>query len=246
MKNNYKLTIQYDGTRYKGWQRLGSRENTIQGKIEHVLSEMVGQPIEIVGCSRTDAGVHALAQIANFKTNQAFKEKEIKDYLNKYLPKDITVSDVRSVDERFHARYNAKDKTYVYKIWNEDYLNPFMRNYSMHVEKKLDLKAMQKASETFVGSHDFTTFSNAKSKKKSMVRDIYAIDIKDADGFIEIRIRGNGFLYNMVRKMVGVLIEVGLGRLEAKDIEVMLQTKERSQVNYMAFAGGLFLEKIDY
>ncbi|RXI96653.1 tRNA pseudouridine(38-40) synthase TruA [Anaerobacillus alkaliphilus] len=244
--NNYKLTIQYDGTRYKGWQRLGSGENTIQGKIENVLSEMVGSPIEIIGCSRTDAGVHALAQIANFKTSEAFKEKEIKDYLNKYLPKDIVVSEVSSVQDRFHARYNAKDKTYLYKIWNKDYINPFMRNYSMHVEKKLDIKAMQEASEKFLGSHDFTTFSNAKSKKKSMVREIFAIDIKEVDGFIEIRVRGEGFLYNMVRKMVGVLIEVGLRRLTAQDIESMLQSKERNQVNYMAFAGGLFLEKIDY
>jgi tRNA pseudouridine38-40 synthase len=244
--NNYKLIIQYDGGRYKGWQRLGSGENTIQGKIESVLSEMVGKPIEIIGSSRTDAGVHALFQVANFKTSEKFTEREIKNYLNKYLPQDITISEVNSVHDRFHSRYNAKDKTYLYKIWNEDYPNPFMRKYSMHVEKKLNTETMKKAAQHFIGSHDFTTFSNAKSKKKSMVREIYAIDIKSNAGFIEIRVRGNGFLYNMVRKMVGILTEVGLGRLAADDIPTIIHSKERSHVNYMADPGGLYLEQISF
>lgn len=245
--NNFKLTIQYDGSRYKGWQRLGkAEETTIQGKIENVISELVGKEIEIIGCSRTDAGVHALAQVANFKTDKPLTEKEIKKYLNKYLPQDIRIVDVTKVNDRFHSRYNAKDKTYLYKIWNEDYMSPFMRNYSMHVEEKLHLENMKKAAQHFIGTHDFTTFSNAKSKKKSMVREIYSITLSQNKGLIEIRVRGNGFLYNMIRKMVGTLIEVGLGRIEPEEIPSMLSSKERNQVNYMAFAGGLFLEKIDY
>lgn len=244
--NNYRLTIQYDGGRYKGWQRLGSGENTIQGKIENVLSEMVGEKVEIIGCSRTDAGVHALAQIANFKISESLTEAAIKNYLYKYLPQDISVKEVVSVPENFHARYNAKDKTYLYKIWNEQYTNPFMRKYSMHVEKTLDITRMKKACQYFIGEHDFTAFSNAKSKKNSMVREIHSIDIEESSGFIQIRVRGNGFLYNMVRRIVGTLIEVGLDRVEGEDIQGILNSGERNQAGYIADACGLYLEKIEY
>ncbi len=243
---NYKLTIQYDGGRYKGWQRLGNVENTIQGKIEAVLSEQVGKKIEIIGCSRTDAGVHALAQIANFKISGKLTETEIKNYLNKYLPQDISVNEVQIVPESFHARYNAKDKIYLYKIWNKEYTNPFMRKYSMHVEEELDIDKMRKASQYFVGEHDFTAFSNAKSKKKSMVREIYSIDIEENAGFIQIRVRGNGFLYNMVRKIVGMLIEVGLGQEEAESILEIINLKERNRTSRIADACGLYLEKVKF
>ncbi|MFN7251396.1 MAG: tRNA pseudouridine(38-40) synthase TruA [Anaerobacillus sp.] len=244
--NNYKLTIQYDGGRYKGWQRLGNGENTIQGKIEAVLTELAGRPIEIIGCSRTDAGVHAYAQIANVKLNVKLSEAEIKNYLNKYLPQDISVTEVALVPERFHARYNAKDKTYLYKIWNEDYTNPFMRKYSMHVEKKLDITNMKKAAQAFIGEHDFTAYSNAKSKKKTMVREIHALEIEERSGFIYIRVSGNGFLYNMVRKMVGTLIEVGLGQIEAEMIPTILASKERNQTGLIAEPAGLHLEGINF
>lgn len=227
--NNYKLTIQYDGGRYKGWQRLGNSDDTIQGKIENVLTEMVGEKIEIIGCSRTDAGVHALAQIANFKIGENLTESEIMNYLNRYLPQDISVVDVTLVPDRFHARYNAKDKTYLYKIWNEQYTNPFMRKYSMHVEEKLNITKMKRACQYFIGEHDFTSFSNAKSKKKSMVREIYSIDIEENAGFIKITVRGDGFLYNMVRKIVGTLIEVGLGEIDAENIPSILESKKESR-----------------
>ena len=244
--NNYKLIIQYDGGRYKGWQRLGSGENTIQGKIENVLSELVGREIEIIGCSRTDAGVHALAQTANFKIEEKLSESEIKNYLNRYLPQDISIIEVTSAPERFHARYNSKAKTYLYKVWNEEHTNPFMRKYSMHVEKKLDIEKMKKASQFFIGEHDFTAFSNAKSKKKSMVREIYSIEIVEDKGFIQVRVSGNGFLHNMVRKIVGALIEVGLGRIDAEAISGILEEKERNQVNCLADASGLYLEKVEF
>ncbi|MFZ7121580.1 MAG: tRNA pseudouridine(38-40) synthase TruA [Eubacteriaceae bacterium] len=243
---NYKLIIQYDGGRYKGWQRLGKGENTIQGKIENVLSELIGEKIEIIGCSRTDAGVHALAQIANFKVNKNLDKLQIMDYLNRYLPQDISVKNVMLVPEKFHARYNAKDKTYLYKIWNEKYTNPFMRKYSMHVEEKLDIRRMKKACSYFVGKHDFTAFSNSKSKKKTMVREIYTIDVEEKTGFIQIRVRGNGFLYNMVRKIVGTLIEVGAGKVDADAISKIINSKERNKAGYLADAGGLYLEKINF
>ncbi|PEA54082.1 tRNA pseudouridine(38-40) synthase TruA [Bacillus pseudomycoides] len=244
--NNYKLTIQYDGGRYKGWQRLGNNDNTIQGKIESILSEMIGREIEIIGCSRTDAGVHALNQIANFKSDENLAEHKVKKYLNQYLPNDISVTNVELVSERFHARYNSKAKTYLYKIWNEEHTNPFMRKYSMHVGKKLNIERMKKAAQYLIGSHDFTAFSNAKSKKKSMVREIYSLDVTEKDGFVQIRVSGNGFLHNMVRKIVGALIEVGLGQLDAEAIPQILEEKQRNQINCLADASGLYLEKIDF
>jgi len=244
--NNYKLTIQYDGGRYQGWQRLGNSDNTIQGKIESVLTEMAGEPIEIIGCSRTDSGVHALAQIANFKMDGNLTVSEVMTYLNRYLPHDISVVEVTLVPDRFHARYNAKDKTYLYKIWNEQYTNPFMRKYSMHVEEKLNITSMNRACQYFIGTHDFTSYSNAKSKKKSMVREIYSIEIEEIAGFIEIRVRGNGFLYNMVRKIVGTLIEVGLGEIDAGNIPSIIDSKERIQTGRMADPAGLYLENVDF
>ncbi|MBN2260358.1 MAG: tRNA pseudouridine(38-40) synthase TruA [Clostridiales bacterium] len=244
--NNYRLAIQYDGGRYKGWQRLGNGENTIQGKIENVLSEMMERKIEVIGCSRTDAGVHALEQIANFKIEENLDELEIMDYLNRYLPRDISITEVKLVYEMFHSRYNAKDKTYLFKIWNEKYTNPFMRNYSMHVEEKLEIEKMKNACKYFIGEHDFTSFSNAKSKKKSMVREIYSMDIIENNAFIEIRVRGNGFLHNMVRRIVGMLIEVGLNQVDAVEIPQIMSSKERNQAGYIADACGLYLEKIQY
>jgi tRNA pseudouridine38-40 synthase len=243
---NYKLTIQYDGGRYKGWQRLGSDDNTIQAKLEQVLSQQVGKDLEIIGCSRTDAGVHALSQIANFKTNDYLKEGDIKEYVNRYLPSDISVTEVVMVGENFHARYNAKDKTYLYKIWNKDFSNPFIRKYSQHVKEKLNISLMKAAAVQLLGTHDFTAFSNAKSKKKSMVREIYSIDIEELDGLINIRICGNSFLYNMARWIVGALIEAGLGRLMVEEIPIILEARERGRAGNLADACGLYLEKINY
>lgn len=243
---NYKLTLQYDGSRYKGWQRLGQGEATIQDKLEQVVSQLVGQPSEMIGCSRTDAGVHALAQIANFKADTRISCEEILRYMNRYLPQDISVTRVEEVSEQFHARYNAKDKTYLYKIWNREYSNPFMRKYSMHVDRRLDLKAMRQASSYMLGTHDFTAFSNAKSKKKSMERTIYSIEFEEIDGFINVRICGDGFLYNMVRWMVGTLVAVGLGDLKSEELPEIFESKQRNRTGDLAEAGGLYLEKITY
>ncbi len=243
---NYRLTIQYDGGRYKGWQRLGGSENTIQDKLEQLLTALTEEDIELIGCSRTDAGVHALAQVANFKTERQLTEEQILHYANRYLPKDISIVSAALVEEGFHARYLAKEKTYLYRIWNKEYSNPFLRKYSMHVPEKLTLSTMKKAGDYFLGSHDFTAFSNAKSKKKSMVRTIYAIELQEEDGSIEIRIRGDGFLYNMVRWMVGTLIEAGLGNIRPEEIPEIIESKQRNRTGNLAEACGLYLEKITY
>lgn len=244
--NNYKLTIQYDGGRYKGWQRLGKGEATIQEKLEYVLSELTGESTELIGSSRTDAGVHAFAQVANFKTEKNLPEAELKAHCNHYLPQDICVTEAARVPESFHARYHAKAKTYLYQVWNRPYQNPFLRKYSMHVKDTLDVELMKQAADYLVGKHDFTTFSNAKSKKKSMVREIYAIHIEEANGLIQIRVTGNGFLYNMVRKLVGTLLNVGLGDLTPDVVPQLIASKERNQSGWTAEACGLFLESVTY
>jgi tRNA pseudouridine38-40 synthase len=244
--NNYMIKIQYDGSRYKGWQRLGGDENTIQGKIEAVLSKLLDEKIEINGCSRTDAGVHAYNQVANFKATTEISVNELKQLMNRYLPSDISIKEVEMVDEAFHARFSAKSKTYIYKIWNGDCPNPFLRKYSLYIDSKLDLYNMSKASKCFLGEHDFTAFTNAKSKSKSMIRRIENIDIDKQGDLITIRITGNGFLHNMARKIVGVLIEAATGMLENDEIVDIINSKERSRTGMMAEPYGLFLEKIMY
>ncbi len=244
--NNFKLTIEYDGTEFKGWQRLGKGENTIQGKIETVLAKMTDEAIEIVGASRTDAGVHALAQVASFKTGAAVTAGEVKTYLNTYLPKSISIADAVAASDRFHARYHAKNKTYLYRVWNQPHGNPFLRKYSMHVPQALDLAAIRTASRHFLGEHDFAVYANAKSNKKDTVRKIDLLDVSAEAGMVLFRISGNGFLYNMVRKIVGTLLEVGQGEKKAEDIPVILASSERQLTGGMAEACGLFLEKVEY
>lgn len=243
---NYKLTLQYDGGRYKGWQKLGDNDNTIQEKLSKVLSKYAGERTEVIGCSRTDAGVHALGQIANVKLRNQVQSRELMEYLNHYLPQDIRVIGANSVPESFHARYLAKRKTYLYQIWNREYPNPFRRKYSMHVAEPLDIGAMKEAAECFIGTHDFTAFSNAKVGKKSMIRTIYSIELSTVEGMVLIRVTGDSFLYNMVRKMVGILIEIGLGKLPAGEVPELLKEGDRSRIHILAEACGLMLEKIEY
>lgn len=243
---NFKLTIQYDGRRYKGWQRLGKGENTIQGRIEQVISEMASRPVEIIGASRTDAGVHALGQVANVKLPEDFHETKLANVLNHQLPPDISILSVDLVPDSFHARFDAKEKTYLYRIWNNHRSHPFMRRYSMHVRKILDIDEMRKAAIHFLGEHDFTAYSNSRVHKKKTVRTVYALDIEPKDGFIDIRIRGNGFLYNMVRKIVGTLIEIGMGEKKADEVPSIILSRDRALTGRMAEPQGLYLEKIGY
>ena len=243
---NIKMIIQYDGSRYKGFQRLQDNDMTIQGKIESVLSKMTDENIEIIGSGRTDLGVHAYGQVVNFKTNCKNSINKIQKYLYEYLPEDIVVKDIEEVDERFHSRYNAKSKTYLYKIDNNKFHNPFLRKYTTHIEKKLNLDLMKEASKYLIGKHDFTSFASSKSKKKSNVRTIESISIQENNGLIEIYVDGDGFLYNMVRIIVGALIDVGLKRKTPEDIKTMLDCKDRSKASDTALAKGLYLYKVKY
>ncbi|MDX5617878.1 tRNA pseudouridine(38-40) synthase TruA, partial [Clostridioides difficile] len=211
-----------------------------------VCSKMTNVAVEIICAGRTDMGAHARGQVINFRTNFIDTLDKIQKYLYEYLPEDIVVKTVEEVDERCHSRYNVKSKTYMYKIDNNKYHNPFIRKYATHVSKKLDLDRMRKASEYLVGEHDFTSFASSKSKKKSNVREIYSINIKEDDNVIEIYVEGNGFLYNMVRIIVGALIDVGLKRRAPQDIKYMLESKDRCQSSDTAPAKGLCLWKVTY
>ncbi|MTI47440.1 tRNA pseudouridine(38-40) synthase TruA [Sporosalibacterium faouarense] len=243
---NIKLLIKYDGSKYKGWQRLKNSDKSIQQKIEETLSRITQEDIKIIGSGRTDAGVHAIGQVANFKTNSDMILNDLQDYLNIYLPQDIVIGEVKEVHDRFHSRYNAIRKTYLYKIWNEKYRNPFVRNYSEHINESLNVEAMEKGAKFLVGENDFSSFVTSKSKKKSNVRTIYSIDITKSDGLIEIKIVGNGFLYNMVRIIVGTLIEVGKGNLKPQKVNDILKKKNRQLAGPTASAQGLYLVEVEY
>ena len=243
---NIKMTIRYDGSRYKGFQRLKDNDMTIQGKIEDVLSKMTSESIEIIGSGRTDMGVHAYGQVANFKTNSNLSIEKMQSYLYEYLPEDIVITNIEEVDERFHSRYNAKSKVYLYKIYNNKFHDPFLRRYTTHISKKLDIELMKEASKYFIGEHDFTSFASSKSKKKSNVRTIHSINIKEENGLIEIYFEGNGFLYNMVRIMTGALIDVGHKKIVPEDIKKMLEEKDRTKSSDTAAAKGLYLYKVSY
>ncbi|MGK0468380.1 tRNA pseudouridine(38-40) synthase TruA [Clostridium sp.] len=243
---NIKIVIEYDGTKYKGWQRLGDSDNTIQHKIEAVLSKMAGENIEITASGRTDAGVHATNQVANFRTESTMPDHKMRSYCYEYLPEDIVVKTVEEVDLNFHARYLAKAKKYVYNICNNKAHNVFTRKYDYHVIQPLNIENMRKASEILIGEHDFQSFTTLKSKKKSTIRDIYTINIVNEDGNIEISVQGNGFMKNMVRLIVGTLVEVGIGEKSVDEIGVILEKKERKYAGHIAPAKGLFLEEVNY
>lgn len=244
---NIKLLLQYDGTKYSGWQRLGDTDKTIQSKLEQVLTRMTGTNTEVIGSGRTDAGVHALCQVANFFTEDTRTVEEIKAYLNQYLPEDIAVPEVSEVHERFHARLNAVSKTYLYRIWNLPHPEPFIRKYSLHVPQPfLKVKAMKRAAEYLIGEHDFSSFASQTSKKKSNIRTISAIEFEKKDGLVEVRITGDGFLYNMVRIIIGTLLEVGLGKIQPEELEVILESGDRQKAGPTAPPHGLFLENVKY
>lgn len=243
---NFKLVLAYDGSRYKGWQRLGDTDHTIQGKLESVLSRMVNAPVEVIGSGRTDAGTHAAGQVANVHIHTDMNAQAICDYLRQYLPEDIGVRSVEEVDDRFHSRFHALQKTYVYRIWTSDHPCVFERKYVLSVAAQFDLSAMKKAAAHFLGSHDFTAFCSNKRFKKSAVRTIYQLEIKETEHELQFWVTGDGFLYNMVRIMVGTLISVGRGELSPDQIPFILESKQRELAGETVPAKGLCLMEVQY
>lgn len=242
---NYRFLIQYDGTRYDGWQRQKTTQNTIQGKLEQVLSRMTEVPIEVKGASRTDAGVHARGQVANAHLPEGWTAEEILSYVNQYLPEDIAVLEVKEVSDRFHSRLNAGAKTYLYRVSTNEIRNVFERKYIYPLNQSLDLDAMRNAAQWLVGEHDFQSFC-AKKMKKSSVRRLDEIRLDQKRGELRMTFTGSGFLYNMVRILAGTLIEVGLHQRDADTMPELLAKRARAYAGFTAPAKGLTLMKILY
>ena len=236
----------YDGTRYKGWQRLKGEENTLQGKLETALSRILEEPIEVSGSGRTDAGAHALGQVASFHCENPMDCGEISAWLRRYLPEDMGIYSCEEAAPRFHARLNAKEKTYCYRVWNSPEPCVFERRYVYRLEESLDMAAMEAACGQFLGRHDFSAFSSGKHTKKSNVREIYDFTVERLGPELRFTVRGNGFLYNMVRIMVGTVLEVGMGKRGAGEIPAILEGKRREAAGYTVPAKGLCLMEVRY
>lgn len=243
---NYRMVIEYDGTRYKGWQTLGDTAMTIQGKLQDVLSKMAGEQVELIGSGRTDAGVHARGQVANFHLSERKSTAEIFAYVSRYLPEDIAVLTVEEVPERFHSRYQAVKKTYLYRIHTGEAGDVFSRKYVYDYRKPLDRRRMEQAAQYLIGTHDFMAFCGNRKMKKSTVRTIYEIRFEERPGELDIYYTGNGFLQNMVRILTGTLIEVGDGRREAEEMPGLLESRNRELAGYTAPAAGLTLLNVEY
>lgn len=243
---NLKLMIEYDGHRYLGWQRLGDSDKTIQGKIERVLTQITGEKIEIIGSGRTDAGTHAKGQVANFKTQYLGSPTELIESLNQQLPKDIVITKVEEVSERFHARYNVKGKKYTYYVWNASIPSAFERQYSYHYPQLLDNELMNEACQQLLGEHDFIGFSALKKTKKSTVRKLEELSITREGAILCFTFVGDGFLHKMVRILMGTLLEIGSGQRSINTINAIFQQQVRSEAGMTVPAQGLFLEEVYY
>lgn len=245
MKKNIKLTIEYDGTNYAGWQ-IQNNALTVQEKIQEVISKVTGENTQIIGCSRTDSGVHARGFIGNFFTESTIPPERFKYAINNLLPNDIVVIDSREVSLDFHSRYSCKKKTYSYTIINRSDYPAINRNYMHYYNKPLDLDLMKKGSEFLIGTHEFDSFKKAGSSVKSTIRTIYYINIEKHGDYIKFIIKGNGFLYNMVRIIVGTLIEVGTGKVYPEKVREILLAKDRSKAGKSVPPEGLCLEEVFY
>ena len=250
MKRNYKMIISYDGTRFYGWEKQVGKDMTIQGKLESVLSRMVegtmDEPVSVNGAGRTDAGVHARAMTLNVFLDTDLSESQIQEYMNKYLPEDISVNEVKACSDRFHARYNALGKTYRYTCWYGAQKPVFDRKYVTILDQKPDVELMKKAAEYLVGTHDFKSFCGNNKMKKSTVRCVDTINIEESGNYIRFYYHGNGFLQNMVRILTGTLLEVGYGNITPDEVKEILKARQRSKAGPTARPEGLCMMKVDY
>ncbi len=243
---NIKVILQYEGTRYQGWQRQEGGGNTIQGRLEALLTKMCGCPVEVNGSGRTDAGVHALGQTANFHIDTDMTPEEIMRYMNEYLPEDIAVIQAQEASARFHSRLNATGKTYCYRVLNSSVPHIFDRRYVYEVPEVLDMEVMCRAADILCGTHDYKAFTSTKKGKKSTVRTVEAITVTRVGEEIRFTFKGNGFLYHMVRIMMGTLLEVGMHKREAAQIEELLTSGRREEAGMLVPAKGLTLVEVHY
>ena len=243
---NLKLVLRYDGSRYSGWQSQKHDENTIQGRLTVLLERLLGETIELAGSGRTDAGVHALGQVANFRTKSDIACEKLFAELNRYLPEDIAVVSVQEVPFRFHSRLNAVRKTYRYRIWNSPVHNVFERKYVYALEEALDEESMRQAAANLCGTHDFRAFSSYRRTKKSTVRTLENITIERQGSELILTFTGDGFLYHMVRILTGTLIEVGLHKKNAGEIKEIFASQNRERAGFTAPAQGLCLVCVEY
>lgn len=242
--NNYKMTIAYDGTRYKGWQKLGENELTIQGILEKEISDVLGGSTPISGSGRTDAGVHALGQVANMRVKQTLSSGFF-EKLDNSLPEDIRIVDWEMENEQFHSRYSAQSKCYSYSLDIGERPSVFQRKYVYHYPQKLDIGEMQRAAALLKGTHDFSAFTDWKSEQ-SKVRTIHNIRIDVNGTKIKISYQGDGFMQHMVRILTGTLLEVGTGIRSADTMQELLKCKVRAEAGFLVPAKGLCLEKVYY
>lgn len=243
---NIKITIEYDGKNFPGWQSQPNKVS-IQTEIENAIFEVTGEKTEVIASGRTDAGVHALGQVANFHTNTKIETSKIPYAINSKLPNSIVVKEAKEVDERFHSRYNCKLKTYRYIINNNEFPSALNRYREFHMPCKLDYEAMEKAIKYFEGEHDFKAFkSSGGNAKKTTVRILTNCNIKKDDGRIYIELTGNGFLYNMVRIISGTILDVGLGKINADDIPKIIESGEREKAGRTLPPHGLYLVRVNY
>ncbi len=242
---NIKLTIEYDGKKFNGWQKQPNKPN-IQGEIENAIKEITGEEVDLIASGRTDSGVHALGQIANFKINSNIDIEKVPYALNSKLKKSILIKEAEEVEEKFHSRYNAKQKTYRYIINNSKHGTAIYRDLEYHMPIKLNVEKMKQAVKYFEGEHDFKAFKASGTSSKSSVRTIYKAEVIEEGEKIKIELTGNGFLYNMVRIIAGTLVEVGLEKIKAEDIPNIIESGERSEAGKTLPAYGLYLVEVKY
>ena len=242
---NFRLCLCYDGSRYRGWQKQGNTGGTIQEKLETLLSRLLAQPVELAASGRTDAGVHARRQTCSFRADTALSCSELLALIRQHLPEDIGALSLSEAEPRFHARLSCREKSYVYFIWNSPAPNVFTRKYSYAWPEALDTAAMEQAA-ALLGRHDFRSFCSVTKMKKSTVRELRDISITRQGPLLRIRFTGSGFLYNMVRILVGTLLEVGSGQRGAGDMLRVLEARDRQAAGFTAPAQGLFLWEQKY
>ena len=242
---NIKLTIEYDGKCYNGWQKQPNKLN-IQGEIERAIYNITKEEVDLIGSGRTDAGVHALGQVANFKTNSEISIEKLPLAINSQLKNSIVIKEAEEVDERFHSRYNAKHKTYRYIINNSKCGTAIYRNLEYSYPFKLDAEKMKQASKYFEGEHDFKAFKSSGTSSKNSVRTIYKAIVKQEGEKIIIELTGNGFLYNMVRIISGTLLDVGLGKIRPEEIPEIIESKDRQRAGKTLPPYGLYLVEVKY